>query len=440
MSFTKKTIRDVNLKGKRVLLRADYNVPLDDNGNVSDDYRVRQSLPTIKYLLEKGASVVVCSHLGRPDGKPNSKESLFPVAKLLGELLEQDVTFSPDCVGERAEKIVSAMKPGQVVLLENLRFYSEEESNDADFAKQLASLGQVFVQDGFGVVHRAHASTEAVTRFLPSVAGLLLEREVDTITEVMSNPKRPLVAVVGGAKIADKIEVLTKFIELADVVAIGGAMANTFLEAGGLKIGKSKISEEDIPLAKQILRQAEEAHKKRGFVFYLPQDGVVAKELDSKTHTRIVDWSAHVISDIESYPKRPLHDATQVKNDEMILDIGPFSGAFIAGVLQLAGTVVWNGAMGVTEVKSLVSSVGPFAHGTELVTEAMLGQFGNKPFTVVGGGDTVGFIEGRGLVGAFNHVSTGGGASLELMSGRKLPGVEALENKTNQSAEEAQVS
>ncbi len=429
MSFSKKTIKDIDVSDKRVLLRADYNVPLDDKGNITDDYRLQQSLPTVRYLLDHGASVVICSHLGRPDGKVNPAESLFPVAKRLQEILGQDVEFVPDCVGERAEKAAKNLQPGGVVLLENLRFHAEEEANDDTFAKQLASLADIFVQDGFGVVHRAHASTDAVTHHLPSVAGLLVEREVDTITNVMENPARPLVAVIGGAKIADKIEVLQRFIDIADVVAVGGAMANTFLEAKGVHIGKSKHEPEDLPLAKEILHKATEVRKERKFVFYLPQDGVVATKLDSSAPTRIVDWSAHVIADIEAYPKRPLHEASQVADEEMILDIGPFSGAFIAGVTQLAGTVVWNGAMGVTETHGIQSPVGPTAHGTELLMEAILGQFGNRPFSLVGGGDTVGFIEERGLVKSFDHVSTGGGASLELMSGRKLPGVETLEDK-----------
>ncbi len=428
MSFSKKTIKDIDLGGKKVLLRADYNVPLKD-GEITDDYRIQQSLPTVRYLLEQGAAVIICSHLGRPDGKPNTEESLFPVAKRLKELLGQEVEFAPDCVGERAEKAAKKLQAGDVLLLENLRFHAEEEANDDTFAKQLASLANVFVQDGFGVVHRAHASTDAVTHHLPSVAGLLLEREVDTITRVMEEPKRPLVAVIGGAKISDKIEVLQRFLDIADVVAVGGAMANTFLQATGVKVGKSKTEPDDLPLAKEIIQKAHEAKEQRNFVFYLPQDGVVATQLDPTAPTRIVDWSAHVIADIESYPKRPVHEASQVGDDEMILDIGPFSGSFIAGMLQLAGTVVWNGAMGVTETKGLQGPIGPTAHGTELLTEAMLGQFGNRPFSLVGGGDTVGFIESRGLVGSFDHVSTGGGASLELMSGRSLPGVEALEDK-----------
>lgn len=429
MSFTKKTIQDIDLQDKKILLRADYNVPLSDSGEITDDYRLQQSLPTVKYLLGHGAAVIICSHLGRPDGKPDPKYSLLPVAKRLKELLGMDVNFAPDCIGERTRATAESLQPGQVLLLENLRFHEEEELNDKDFAKQLAELATLFVQDGFGVVHRAHASTEAVTHFLPSVAGLLLEREVDTITKVMENPDKPLVAVIGGAKISDKIEVLKRFIDIADIVAVGGAMANTFLQASGLRIGKSKTDSDDIPLAKQILEIAHEKSKNGKFVFYLPQDGVVASKIDKAAPTRIVDWSAHVIADIENYPRRPLHASGQVERDEMILDIGPFSAAFIAGSLQLAGTVVWNGALGVTETAGLQGPVGPYAHGTELLVEAMTGQFGNRPFSLVGGGDTVGYIESRGLLQAFNHVSTGGGASLELMSGKKLPGVEALENK-----------
>lgn len=429
MSFTKKTIRDVELSGKRVLVRADYNVPLDSKGNITDEYRITQSLPTIRYIIEHGGSVLLCSHLGRPDGKPNTKESLFPVAKTLQKLLHIEVEFVPDCVGDRAKKAADGLKKGQILLLENLRFHPEEEANDTAFAAQLASLADLFVQDGFGVVHRAHASTDAITKHMPSVAGLLLEREVDTITDVIENPKRPLVAIVGGAKIADKIEVLQQFIAVADVVAVGGAMANTFLQAQGIQIGRSKTEAADVPLAQTILATARQEKSKRPFVFYLPQDGVVAKKVDTFAPTRIVDWSANVISEIEAYPKRPAHDSTQIADDEMILDIGPFSGAFIAGTLQLAGTVIWNGAMGVTETKGTQGPIGPTAQGTELIMEAITGQFGNRPFSLVGGGDTVGFIEARGLVGSFNHVSTGGGASLELLSGRILPGVAALQDK-----------
>ncbi len=428
MAFTKQTIRDYDLKGKRVLLRADYNVPLED-GKIADDYRIQQSLPTVKYLLEQGCAVVVCSHLGRPDGPKDTKVSLKPIAKRLGELLDLDVKFATDCVGESAQAAAKTLKPGQVLLLENLRYHDEEEANDRAFAEKLASLGEVFVQDGFGVVHRAHASTEGVTHFLPSVAGLLLEREVDTITSVMEKPIRPLMAIIGGAKIADKIDILNRFIDIADFVVVGGAMANTFLLAEGLDVGKSLTDPDDVPLAKDIIDRARAKVKKQHFIFYLPQDGVVANRMDKTAKTRIVDWDAHIIADIENYPKRPPRETGKLSDDEMILDIGPFSGSFIAGGMQMAGTVIWNGAMGVTEVDGLQGPIGPFAHGTDLIVDAMLGEFGHRPFTVVGGGDTVGYIEERKLLGHFNHVSTGGGASLELMSGKTLPGVESLLDK-----------
>jgi 3-phosphoglycerate kinase len=354
---------------------------------------------------------------------------LFPVAKRLQELLDRQVGFAPDCVGEVAEKAAKGLKLGQVLLLENLRFHTEEEANDPVFAKKLASLADVFVQDGFGVVHRAHASTSAVTEYLPSVSGLLLEREVDTITNVMLKPERPLMAIIGGAKIADKIEILHRFIEIADFVAVGGAMANTFLAARGIDIGDSLYEKADIPVARDIMRKAGKEAKKRRFIFTIPSDGVVAHKIDTAAPTRIVDWSAHVISDIENYPHRAPASTSRVHAHEKILDIGPFTGSFIAGGAQLANTVVWNGTMGVTETESLQGPIGPYAHGTELVIEALLGDFGHKPFTVVGGGDTVGYVEQRKLVKHFGHVSTGGGASLELMAGHKLPGVEALMGK-----------
>ena len=434
MIFQKQTLRDVQLKGKRVLVRADYNVPVE-KGVITNDYRIKQSLPTLEYLVQKGAKIIICSHLGRPEGKRDLSASLFPVAKRLDTLLpDTPVSFVDECVGEKAVAAAEKLKPGEILLLENVRFHPEEEKNDASFAEQLAALADVFVQDGFGVVHRAHASTEGVTHFLPSVAGLLLEKEVGTIQGVMEKPERPLMAIIGGAKISDKIEIIHKFIEVADVIAIGGAMANTFLKAGGLNVAKSLVDEDDIPLAKQIMQKAHAESKKRHFVFYLPQDGVVANKIDSRVHTRIVDWSAHTVSTIENYPKRPPKDASHMHPDEMILDIGPVSAAFITGALQLCQTVVWNGTMGVTETHPITGAVGPFAHGSETIVQGMLGEFGNKPFTVVGGGDTVGYVESLKLVGAFDHVSTGGGASLELMSGRVLPGVAAL-NDSNTKGE-----
>ena len=427
--FTKKTLHDIDLQGKRVLLRADYNVPISDDGVITDDYRLQQSLPTVKAILEAGASLVICSHLGRPAGPGDPKTSLRPVAKRLSELLDQDVAFAPDCVGPEAEQLAYALQPGQVLLLENLRYHSEEEANDDGFASQLAKLAEVFVQDGFGVVHRAHASTDAVTHHLPAVAGLLLAREVDTITNVMEAPERPLMAIIGGAKIADKIEILNRLIEIADFIAVGGAMANTFLAAEGIEVGKSKYDKDELPLARDILEKARARAKNERFVFYLPQDGVVATSLDKTAHVRIVDWDAHVIAQLENYPKVAAKASGVVADTEMILDIGPFSGAFIAGGMQLAKTLIWNGTMGVTEVPAVHGPVGPFSHGTDTIIEAALGEFGQRPFSVVGGGDTVGYVQQRKLTDAFNHVSTGGGASLELMSGKKLPGVEVLQDK-----------
>lgn len=420
--FTKQTVRDIDVKDKRVLLRADYNVPLKD-GKITDDYRVHQSLPTVQYLLEKGAGVVIISHLGRPKGSGDASCSLKPVAERLEKLLKHRVAFAADYLD--ALKV----KPGQVMLLENLRFHAEEEQNNDEFAKQLATLADVFVQDGFGVVHRAHASTDAVTNHLPAVAGLLLEKEVDTITTIMKKPERPLAAIIGGAKIADKIDILNRFIELADFVAVGGAMANTFLMATGVDVADSLVDKTELPVARDIIAKAANEAKERDFTFALPRDGVVANKIDKLAPTRIVDWGAHAMAEIEHYPKRVPARDTHLLANEKILDIGPFSGAFIAGGLQLANTVVWNGTMGVTETAGVQGPVGPYAHGTELVIESMLGQFGNRPFSLVGGGDTVGYIQERGLTAAFDHVSTGGGASLELMAGRTLPGVAALRDK-----------
>lgn len=427
--FTKKTIRDIDLNGKTVLMRADYNVPVE-KGMITDDYRIEQSLPTVKYLLGKNVKLIICSHLGRPGGRINPEESLLPVAKRLDELLGGGkVTFVRDCIGPEVAKEVKALEPGHVLLLENVRFHPEEEANDKGFAKALATLADVFVQDAFGVAHHPAVTVSELPKYMPGAAGLLLEKEVDTITQVMEKPKRPLMAVIGGAKISDKIDVLHRFIELADVVAVGGAMANTFLAAEGVDVAKSLIEQDDFGIARDILAKAKERAGKEHFVFALPFDGVVADKVDRLAPTRIVDWNTHVIASIESYPKRPAHDDSQIKPGEMILDIGPFTGSFYAGAMQLTNTVIWNGAMGVTEQAGMQGPVGPYAHGTELVMEAMLGQFGHRPYSLVGGGDTVAFVEQRGLVKAFDHVSTGGGASLELMAGRKLPGVEALQDK-----------
>lgn len=434
VGFKKKTVKDVDLKGKRVLVRADYNVPVDD-GKISDDYRIKQSVQTIKYIWEQyQSSIIIVSHLGRPDGKPSPELSLKPVAKRLSELLDKKVEFVESTIGEEAKQACERLQPGQILLLENLRFDVREEKNDKHFAKELVEVTQaeVFVQDGFGVVHRAHASTDAITKMLPSVSGLLLEKEVTTIELVLDKPIRPLISVVGGAKISDKIEVLNKLIKLSDCVAVVGAMANNFLLAEGVKIGKSKAEKEALAVTKEILEQARKEERKRNFSFLVPVDVVVSKKIDGTGNTRVVDVLGGNISDIEAYPKIPRPSAYTVEKDELILDIGPASAAQIAGTIKLAGTVIWNGPCGITEVKGIAGAHDPFAHGTHTVVEAMIGstnKHANKPFTLVGGGDTVSFVEGERLTNDFSFVSTGGGATLELISGHKLPGVEALEDK-----------
>lgn len=428
MAFLKKTVKDVDLKDTYVLLRADYNVPVKD-GVITDNYRIKQSLPTVRYILEHGGKVVICSHLGRPKIANDSACSLKPVAAELAQQLQKEVVLIDNYLEDGAAAHIRNEANSKIVMLENLRFHPEEEGNNQEFAQKLAQCADIFVQDGFGVVHRKHASTDAITAYVPSVAGLLLEREVTAITESIEQPQRPLIAIVGGAKISDKIDVLEKLIDIADMVAVGGAMANTFLLARGITIGKSLAEPSEVPLAKDIMEKAAKKARNGKFVFYLPQDGVVAKTIDKTSKTRIVDWDAHVVASIAHYPKRPPKDSALVADDERILDIGPFSGAFIAGSIQLAGTVIWNGAMGVTETPALHDKVGPFSHGTQTIVDAMLGSFGHKPTAILGGGDTVGYVANNGIIDQFSHVSTGGGASLELMSGQQLPGVEALNNK-----------
>lgn len=426
--FTKQTIRDIDLNGKTVLLRADYNVPVQD-GKITDDYRIRQSLPTINYLLERNVRLIICSHMGRPEGPGDSGLSLFPVAKRLKQLLDRPVEFVTDAGGPLTVKAAAGLEPGGVLLLENLRFFPGEKADDDAFAKSLADLADVFVQDGFAVAHRKDASTDAVTRHLPSVAGLLLEKEMNVLTEVMQKPGRPLMAIIGGAKIADKLEVMHRFVEIADIVAVGGAMANTFLAADGTDVGASLYDKAEIPVAKDVMKKAAAESKKRPFVFAVPHDVVVAKKLDKTAPTRIVELTTHTMADIQNYPGRVPASASRVHADEKILDIGPFSASLIAGAAQLANTVVWSGTMGVTETPALHGPIGPTAHGTQTVIEALLGEFGHKPFTVVGGGDTVGYVQSRGLADGFDHVSTGGSASLEVLAGHELPAVEALRNK-----------
>lgn len=434
MGFNKKTVKDIKLDGQRVLLRADYNVPVI-NGKISDDYRIKQSVRTIDYILsQKGTSLVIISHLGRPTGPDDKDCSLKPIAEHLGKLLNRKVQFAADCIGPEAKAAADSLGEHQILLMENVRFHPEEEKNDAGFAKALveASGAAVFVQDGFGVVHRAHASTEAITHLLPAVAGLLLANEVETIEKVIKDPAKPLVSVVGGAKISDKIEVLNKLIDISDCVAVVGAMANNFLLADHIKTGKSLVEKELLDTTKDILEKARREEKCRNFNFLIPSDVVVSKKLDGTAPTRIVDLFGDNLADIEAYPKLPKPSSYMVGPEEIILDIGPVSSATIAGAVKLSNTVIWNGTGGVTETKGIAGAQDPFAHATHTIMEAMIGSSNkhkNKPFSLVGGGDTVSYVEQQGLTEDFSHVSTGGGASLELIAGHKLPGVEALLDK-----------
>lgn len=416
-----------------MLVRVDFNVPLNEHGVITDDYRIRQALPTIEHLRSFNTKIILVSHLGRPSSPSDKSCSLKPVAHRLQDLLHLPVTFVPDCVGSKAKKAVAAAQNGDILLLENVRYHAEEEANDDAFARELASLADVFVQDGFGVVHRAHASTTGVPKYIPGLAGLLLEREVDTITNVMNDPTRPLAVVIGGAKISDKIELLDIFIDRADFVAVVGAMANTFLLAEGIEVGSSLVEKDSVDTAKRILEKARVRMQSGSFTFYLPHDVVVSKGVDAVNPTRVVDIQAHTWADIYAYPRKPKHDAYTVQKDEWILDIGPISAGTIAGALKLAKTAIWNGTAGVAELKGLHGAADPYAHGTNMIAETLVGEHAgdkNRPFTVVGGGDTVAFVESvPGLRERLDHVSTGGGASLELMAGRQLPGVEALWNR-----------
>lgn len=404
-AFYKKTIKDVPLEHQTVLVRADYNVPLTDDGKIADDYRMIQSLPTLHFLIKAGCKIVIMAHLGRPKGV-DKKLSLEPVAEHLGELLKKKVTFVPDCVGDRVKVAAKNAKPGDVILLENVRFHAQDETNDPKFAKELAdsSTAKYFVQDGFGVVHRAHASTEGVTHYLPSVAGLLLEKEVTTITGVMKDPKRPLVAVLGGAKVSDKITVIRKFVEIADQIIIGGAMANTFFKYRGLPIGKSVHEDGEEPLIEQIYGDARKKVGERVDDFILlPTDVAVAPEIGPGQ-------------------KRTIVPVQQVQSEDYILDLGPTSTDAMLTHVKDAATVVWSGTLGYTE--EIV-----FAYSSAKLATALAAQKSHT-FSVVGGGDTADFVlhwdtnAGK----SFGLVSTGGSASLELMAGQKLPGVEALLN------------
>ncbi|MCX7993522.1 MAG: phosphoglycerate kinase [Fimbriimonadales bacterium] len=388
----KKTVRDIDVKGKRVLVRVDFNVPMQ-NGQITDDRRIRESLPTIQYLLEQGATVILISHFGRPKGQRNLEFSLRPVAERLAQLLGRPVQFFEDCVGEAVEQGVQSLPSNSVALLENVRFHPEEEANDPDFARALANLGEVYVNDAFGSAHRAHASTEGVAHFLPAVAGLLMEKELRYLGQALSNPERPFVAILGGAKVHDKIGVIQNLLPKVDKLLIGGGMAFTFLKAQGYEIGKSLLDGESLEFAAQILTQA-------GDKIVLPSDVVVAPVLEPNAPTQVVPVS-------------------QIPKDQMGLDIGPDTARAFGEVVRAARTVVWNGPLGVFETP-------PFEQGTRAVLHA-LAESG--AVSILGGGDTAAAAEQLGFADEMTHISTGGGASLEFLEGRVLPGVAALQDK-----------
>jgi phosphoglycerate kinase len=429
-NFNKQLITNANLAEKTVLIRVDFNVPINDHGIITDDYRIRQALPTIEHVLGHGAKVILISHLGRPSGPNDTSCSLLPVVKVLEDLLHKPVKFVRNCVGEEAQSAKDSLAPGEVLVLENLRYHTEEEENNEEFAKQLAQGCDVFVQEAFGTVHRAHASMVAITHFLPSYAGFLLAKEVSTLQNAISNPERPLAVIIGGAKISDKISLLEKFIDTADFIAVVGAMANTFLLAQKHEIGKSIAEPDAVSAALELLRKADAKSRQTPFTFYLPHDVVAADRLDSAARTRPVDIGHFTWADITNYPKHPSKEHSTVSKDEYIVDIGPISASYIAGALSQSKTAIWNGTAGITEVDGLNGASSPFSHATKIISEALRGEyagFKNKPFTIVGGGDTVGYVEGvPGLREQLGHVSTGGGASLELLAGNNLPGVDAL--------------
>lgn len=393
----KKTVKDVDVRSKRVLVRVDYNVPLDANGNVSDDKRITASLPTINYLLEQGARIILCSHLGRPKGEVKKEFSLAPVAKRLKELLPNvNIYFASDCIGEEAQQKAAALKDGEILLLENLRFHKEEEKNDPEFAKKLASLAEIYISDAFGTVHRAHASTAGVAAYLPAVAGFLIGKELSIMGGALENPERPFVAILGGAKVADKIGVITNLLNKCDTLLIGGGMAYTFFKAMGYEIGDSLLDAESIDLAKQLMETA----KQKGVKLLLPVDTVVAKAFAADAEHMTVASNA-------------------IPAGWQGLDIGEKTRELFAAEIKNAKTVIWNGPMGVFEFPE-------FAKGTEAVAKACAECGGT---TIIGGGDSASAVKKLGYADKMTHISTGGGASLEFLEGKVLPGVAALNDK-----------
>ena len=391
----KKTIRDINVAGKRVFLRADLNVPLDD-GRITDDTRIRASLPTLVYLLEHGASVILASHLGRPKGKVNDALRMKPIADRLSQLLGRPVRMTGDALGPGVKTAVDKLRPGDMLLLENLRFHAEEEANDPEFAKSLAEMADVYVNDAFGSAHRAHASTEGITHYLPSVAGLLLEREVDALSRLLQKPERPFHTLIGGAKITGKLEVLDALLVRCQALLVGGGMANTFLAAKGVAMGKSLVEADQLENAERIMAEA----RRKRVRFMLPTDLVVAAQVHPRAQHEVV----------------PVGD---VPRDWSAVDIGPQTVAAYTEHLKKAKTIFWNGPMGIFEIA-------PFAEGTNAIATFLAARTAAGVTTIVGGGDSVAAVEQLGLADQMTHVSTGGGASLEFVEGKALPGVEAL--------------
>jgi len=403
--MTKLSIKDLDLNGKRVFMRVDFNVPLDDDGRVMDDTRIAETLPTIEYAVRHHARLVLASHLGRPKGKPNPKMSLRPVAERLRNLLDErigrgiNVGFAPDCIGMQADEMASKLEKGHTLLLENLRFHAEEEANDEHFSVELAKLADYYVNDAFGTAHRAHASTVGITKFVKkSAAGLLMQKELDYLGRALHHPGRPFIAILGGAKVSDKIPVIQNLIDKVDALLIGGGMAYTFLKARGMEVGHSLLEHDKLDLAHKLLDRA----KARGMRFLLPVDHVVAAKIapDARTHTVT-----------EGHP---------IPAGQMGLDIGPKTVKLFSEQIENASTIVWNGPMGVFEQE-------PFAHGTYAIARAVAAN--RSAISIVGGGDSVSAVHKAGVADKITHISTGGGASLEFLEGKKLPGVEALTNK-----------
>ena len=394
--MNKKTIRDIDVSGKKVLVRCDFNVPQDENGNITDTRRIVGALPTIKYLIEHNAKVILCSHLGRPKGEVNKKYSLAPVQKELSKELGKEVKLADDIIGESAKALTKDMKEGDVVLLENVRFDKREEENDKEFSKELASLAEIYVNDAFGTAHRAHGSTAGVAEFLPAVSGFLIEKEINFLGDALNSPQRPFVAILGGKKVSDKITVINNLLEKVDTLIIGGGMAYTFLRAEGLNTGTSIVEEDKLDLAKELLEKA----KAKNVKLLLPADVKVAKEFSNEAESKLVKVDA-------------------IEDGWIGLDIGPETIEEYKSVLETAKTVMWNGPLGVFEFEN-------FAYGTNKVAE-ILGNL--NATTVIGGGDSAAAIEKAGFADKMTHISTGGGASLEFLEGKTLPGIECLLEK-----------